>query len=698
MARYNSVNTISSVAGGTSISTPYSGLLTTLTGSGTVNLPNPVLYAGSSQTFYNSTGSTITLSSSPAFIVGPGIAGSSTTVSLSGGAVITLVSDGANYVAQAWLGGAAVTTSLTATGGTINGVSIGATTTSTGAFTTLSAGSTTTLAGGSASGVFSFTSAQASSATNNGAIIVAGGAGIGGAVYVGGLVSVQTATPSVYAAMDVSGAQSAIIFPKGTTAQRPGILSSTTASAGMTRFNITTNYLEYYDGTNWNSISAPPTISNISPTSFNAAGATITINGSLFAATAIVTLVDKLNSVISIPSITFVNSTQITFQIPATAAADGKDPFNVVVTNPSGLSATLAASLFWNAAPTSFSPAAGSLATVYDSSRSGYSYPQITATSPDPGATLGSYAIASGSIPPGLTFNANGTFSGTANAVGSNTVYSFTVSAVATSFAGNTYPGTSGTYSITILAPIVVSFTGTGGGAFTVPTGVNNVQVLVVAAGASGGFGNVNEGGGGGGAGGVVYASTYPVTPGGSVPLSVGVGMTAPGSPGGGPPTGNQAGASTFGSITANGGGSGGYGQTGQNGGSGGGGSGFGQDWAGGSATQGPSGPGTGYGNPGGSGHWSGNGNNGAAGGGGGAGGAGSGAPTGNPGASGGPGISISITGSAVSYGAGGTGGYGRNQGSPAVAGANNTGNGGTGGNNATGPQPGGPGVVIVRY
>jgi len=697
MARYNSVNPTGSIAGGNIITTPASGLLTTLTGSGTVTLPNPILYTGSTQTFYNSTGSAITLSSSPAFIIGPGITASSTSVSLAGGAVITLISDGANYIAQDWLGGAVVTTSLTASGGSINNTTIGASTASTGSFTTLGASSTTTLAGGSASGVFSFTSSQASSATNNGAIVVTGGAGIGGAVYVGGLVSIQTASPSAFAVMDTSGAQSAIVFPTGTTAQRPGTLVSTTAKAGMTRFNTTTNYLEYYDGTSWNSISAPPTISSISPTTFNTTGATITINGSLFASASTVTLVDKVNTVIAVSSPTVVSSTQITFPIPAAAAADGRDPFNVVVTNPSGLSATLAAVLFWNAAPTSFTPATGSLATVYDSARSGYSYPQITAVSPDPLATLGSYAIASGSIPSGLTFNTNGTFSGTANAVGTNTTYSFTVSAVATSYAGNTYSGTSGTYSITINAPIVVSYTATGSASFGVPGGVSNIQVLVVAAGASGGYGNSNEGGGGGGGGGVVYASSYPVTPGGSVPLSVGVGMTAPGSPGGAPPSGDQAGNSTFGSITANGGGSGGYGQTGRNGGSGGGGSGFGQDWAGGTATQGPSGPGTGYGNPGGTGRWTG-GPNGAGGGGGGAGGRGSDGPGSNPSGPGGPGVAISITGSPVSYGAGGNGGYGRNASSPAAAGGNNTGNAGTGGNPATGPQNGGPGVVIVRY
>ena len=184
MARYNSVLATGSVAGGTSITTPSSGLLTTITGSGTVTLPNPVLYTGQTQTFYNSTGSAITLATGTSAVFnGPGV-GSSTTMTLAAGAVITLVSDGANYIADGWLGGYVVTPNITATGGSINSTPVGATTASSGAFTTLSASSTTTLAGGSASGVFTFSSSQSSNAYNNGAVVIStGGLGVAGAVY-----------------------------------------------------------------------------------------------------------------------------------------------------------------------------------------------------------------------------------------------------------------------------------------------------------------------------------------------------------------------------------------------------------------------------------------------------------------------------------------------------------------------------------
>jgi len=700
MARYNSVNSTGSVAGGNSISTPYSGLLTTLTGSGGVTVPNPVYFTGQTQTYYNSTGNVLTLSTPSGVFNGPGT-GASSALNLPAGSIITLISDGTNYLTQDWLGGAVVTTSITASSGTLNNVNIGASTPGTGAFTTLSANNTTTLAGGSASGIFNFTSNQASSATNNGAIVVTGGAGIGGALFVGGVVSLQTASPSAYAVMDGSGAQSAIVFPTGTTAQRPGTLISTTAKAGMARFNTNNNYLEYYDGTNWNSISAPPTISSISPTNFNTVGATITINGSLFSSTATVTLVDKLNTVITVPSVTFVSSTQITFLIPSAAGTDGKDPFNVVVTNPSGLSATLAAALTWNATP-SFTSGALNL-NVYDSTRSGYSYPAITATSPDPGATI-TFAVTSGSLPSGLTLNSNGTFSGTANAVGSNTTSTFNVTATATSYAGNTYTTVSSLNSITVYAPQVISFTSTGGSTFNVPVGISSVQVLVIGGGGGGGGATGFEAGGGGGAGGFVSNASYPVTPGGSVPVTIGAGGAH--TPNGGGPSGpgiyypgSQGGNSAFGSITAYGGGHGG-----------------GQYWWGAPGASGGGMAGNSYGGPGSTaypaqgnngGSSSGSANSGSTGaGGGGAGGAGSNSTS--SGVPGGPGVSSSITGSPVFYAGGEAGGNSQSGtpgggSSPGGGGAYNS-NGGTnlggGGGGTTGGTAGngGPGIVIVRY
>ena len=119
----------------------------------------------------------------------------------------------------------------------------------------------------------------------------------------------------------------------------------------------------------------------------------------------------------------------------------------------------------------------------------------------------------------------------------------------------------------------IQSFTATGPATFTVPSGVDNVHVLVVAGGGSGG----HQVGGGGGAGGMIEVTKYPVRSGESIPVVVGAGGPAPAwqssnnaSFAGGP--------SRFGDLEATGGGLGGNhnggSQPGGPGGSGGGGGG----------------------------------------------------------------------------------------------------------------------------
>jgi hypothetical protein len=234
---------------------------------------------------------------------------------------------------------------------------------------------------------------------------------------------------------------------------------------------------------------------------------------------------------------------------------------------------------------------------------------------------------------------------------------------------------------------------------------LSTVEVLVVAGGGGGGW----DAGGGGGGGGVVYNSNYAVVPGTSISLTVGAGGTA--AVGG---IGGQAGDganTTFGNITAiGGGGAGNKLANGRAGGSGGGaGHGNGTPYIGGTGTtnQGFAG--------GGNGSSAGLGDNG--GGGGGSGGRGNSGQL-STGGSGGPGLPFNISGSLAYYGGGGGGG---NYGGTAVGGAGGIGGGGNGGGlsttgsagapntgggggaqgNAgatTGPFAGGSGIVIVRY
>lgn len=272
--------------------------------------------------------------------------------------------------------------------------------------------------------------------------------------------------------------------------------------------------------------------------------------------------------------------------------------------------------------------------------------------------------------------------------------------------------GGSGVVIVRYIAPTIsttyVVHRFTSSGTFTPPSGVSNVEVLVVGGGGGGGAALAygSAGAGGGGAGGLVHRGSFAVS--GAVAVGVGNGGTAATS---GNTSGNNGVNSTFGTLVALGGGGGiGGNGSGNSGGSGGGSRGA----AGGTATQ----PGSGSGGFGFRGGDSGGSPGGAAGtGGGGAGGAGqnlAGAGV-EAGGNGGVGLAYSITGTSLFYaggggggasqdsgavGAGGTGGGGaggRDNTAPTV-GTANTGGGGGGGNNSRAGANGGSGVVIVRY
>ena len=97
-----------------------------------------------------------------------------------------------------------------------------------------------------------------------------------------------------------------------------------------------------------------------------------------------------------------------------------------------------------------------------------------------------------------------------------------------------------------------VTFTNLGTTTWTVPASVDTVEVLVVGGGGGGG----SDMGGGGGAGGVIYTPVYPTVPGESISITVGGGGV--GAPAGqGQVRGSNGGNTTFGTITAHGGGGG---------------------------------------------------------------------------------------------------------------------------------------------
>jgi len=516
-------------------------------------------------------------------------------------------------------------------------------------------------------------------------------------------------------------------------AKRKGISTGTTAERsieeqGHLRFNTTTSLLEYYDGTSWKSIDAPPTVASVSPSSFVSDGSstpTITITGSGFSNTIeSVKFIGNDGTEYTSATVTRDSATQVTAQV-TTAMTVANEPYDVKVTNSSGLATTLADALDAGGSPT-FVTAAGSLGTIGDAAR-GSTTLSITITDPDSSGTI-STSISDGSLPAGASISSAQTPGQTIlsisgfSAVGSNTTSTFTIEATD---GANT---SSREYTITVNAPVSQSFTSSG--TFSVPSGVTAVNVLVVAGGGGGGSNNS----GGGGAGGLIYRPAFPVTPGGTVSVTVGNG----GAGGCEPAPAAQAGQdSVFGTLTAKGGGYGaGYdtpglpglsptsSAPGGPGGSGGGGMRDAPHTSLSTATQ-PTQPGDsgtyGFGNAGGGGGGNGECVGGASGGGGGgAGGVGGNGtmPGGNGvGGTGGIGRAYTIADGTTSVyyagggggsggdtnptpGAGGQGGGGSGAGSQPGNGGNataNRGGGGGGGENATGGS-GGKGIVIVAY
>jgi hypothetical protein len=183
MARYNTTiltNSQTQVTAGTTVATPNTGGFIAISsgGSGNIVVPDPTLYSGIVQTYFNNSGAAITLSTPSGVFRGPGSSGGSTQV-MAIGTTLTLASTGTDYVLASDKSGgplsattisasstvtlspasANVAISPTGTGtvtispagvltvnptaaSTIDNTAIGATTAASGRFTTLSASST----------------------------------------------------------------------------------------------------------------------------------------------------------------------------------------------------------------------------------------------------------------------------------------------------------------------------------------------------------------------------------------------------------------------------------------------------------------------------------------------------------------------------------------------------------------------------
>ena len=405
----------------------------------------------------------------------------------------------------------------------------------------------------------------------------------------------------------------------GTTGQRG-------STAGQIRFNTTTGLAEYYTGTEFKVIDSPPTVTAVSPllVDSNAGGnVTFTITGSNFQSGAVAKFVGNDATEITASTTTVTNSTTISAVIARSSFVNAKEPYDIKVSNSSGLSGILDNQVYVDT-NVAWSTASGSLGTLaYNASGTHYT---LSATDADSDTIT--YSVLSGTLPTGLSLNSStGVISGTLNNAGGISVSTFTIRASTTNANADRQ------FSITV-----------GGAPYS-------VDFLVVAGGGSGGYAPPSQHTGGGGGAGGFRTSTQTVSSGTAITITVGDGGA------GGADSNNGSNSSISGSglttITSTGGGRGGRadGGSGQNGGSGGGGA-------------------SGNGNGGGSGNSPSTspsqGNNGGtgfidgilfdAGGGGGAGSSGVNGTT-NIGGNGGNGASSSITGTAINYAGGGGGG-----------------------------------------
>jgi len=175
--------------------------------------------------------------------------------------------------------------------------------------------------------------------------------------------------------LEIGGTEAAKM-PNGTTAQRANV------SSGDIRFNTTLNLMEYYDGTNWKSIDAPPQVSSISPTTATAANTTITLSGTNFQSGATVKFIGNDGTEYNSPTVTFVSSAEITATTPTSALTVANEPYDVQVTNPSGLTGVLSDGLDAGGSPT-WTTSSGNLATIWDRGDDYSPIATIAATDPD---------------------------------------------------------------------------------------------------------------------------------------------------------------------------------------------------------------------------------------------------------------------------------------------------------------------------
>ena len=175
----------------------------------------------------------------------------------------------------------------------------------------------------------------------------------------------------------------------GTTAER-----DTSFGGGTLRFNSSTALMEYYTGTEWKSIDAPPTITFVTVdggadttsgqvNNESSGNVTIQVKGSLFDTIGGNVTFIGTSETLTPATQTRNNSGLFTCVLPASSFDDANSPYTVKVTNGSGLSAELIAGISADQSAPAFITSAGSLGTIGDAARSSYTLSSAAATDAD---------------------------------------------------------------------------------------------------------------------------------------------------------------------------------------------------------------------------------------------------------------------------------------------------------------------------
>ena len=235
---------------------------------------------------------------------------------------------------------------------------------------------------------------------------------------------VVRSTDALFTNTEFDGTEGAKM-PVGTTAQRAN------QQGGDIRFNSTTSLMEYYNGSEWKSIDSPPTVTSVDDTEVDSASGsttTFTITGTGFSSGATVKFIATDATEFSADSVTVDSSTQLTVVATDSNFDNADEPYDIKVTNVSGLSGILADQIYVDTAPTWTTSNASPIGNAFEGfAASGLS---VAATDAE-GDAITITETTSNLATYGLSLGTDGTISGTAGSVSADTTVSFTARATA---------------------------------------------------------------------------------------------------------------------------------------------------------------------------------------------------------------------------------------------------------------------------